>query len=385
MSSWAVPLADVVIDDADLAAVIETYRSGWLSMGPRTEAFEAAFARYTGARHAVAVSSGTAALHIMCLAASLGEGDEVIVPALTFVATVNAVRYAGATPVFADIAGTLEPWLSPEACASAIGPRTRAILHVEYGGHPGAVARLAELAERHELVLLHDAAHSIGAKVGDRHVGTLGKAAAYSFFANKNLAIGEGGMVTTDDDDVARTLRLLRSHGMTTLTWDRHRGHASGYDVVALGFNYRMDEPRAALGISRLARLDEENGRRAELDAGYRAALDGVVECPLADADGSSRAYHLFTVLLPDGVERAAVRSALAARGVQTSVHYPPAHRFTVHSVDARLPVTEDYAERTLTLPLFAHMTRAQQALVVEALKDALRSGGRPHARTQAA
>jgi dTDP-4-amino-4,6-dideoxygalactose transaminase len=146
-----------------------------------------------------------------------------------------------------------------------------------------------------------------------------------------------------------------------------------------------MDEPRAALGVSRLARLDEENGRRAELDASYRAALDGVVECPLADADGSTRAYHLFTVLLPDGVERAAIRSALAARGVQTSVHYPPAHRFTVHSVDARLPVTEDYAERTLTLPLFAHMTLAQQALVVEALKDALRSGGRPHARTQAA
>jgi dTDP-4-amino-4,6-dideoxygalactose transaminase len=385
MSSWAVPLADVVIDDVDLAAVIETYRSGWLSMGPRTEAFEAAFARYTGARHAVAVANGTGALHIMCLAASLGEGDEVIVPALTFVATVNAVRYTGATPVFADIAGPLEPWLAPEACERAIGPRTRAILHVEYGGHPGEVRRLAELADSHGLLLLHDAAHSIGAKVGDRHVGTIGKAAAYSFFANKNLAVGEGGMVTTDDDDLARRLRLLRSHGMTTLTWDRHRGHASGYDVVALGFNYRMDEPRAALGTSRLVRLDAEIARRAELDAGYRAAFTDLLACPLAATEGTARAHHLFTVLLPDGVDRAAVRSALAARGVQTSVHYPPVHRFSVHAVDASLPVTEDYAERTLTLPLFAHLTATQQALVVDALQDALGSAARPHAQTDAA
>jgi dTDP-4-amino-4,6-dideoxygalactose transaminase len=372
MSSWAVPLADVVIDDADIEAVVATYRSGWLSMGPRIEEFEGAFATYTGARHAIAVSSGTAGLHVMCLAAALGPGDEVIVPALTFVATVNAVRYTGATPVFADIAGPLEPWLSTAACERAIGPRTRAILHVEYGGHPGEVARVAELADRHGLMLLHDAAHSIGAKVGDRHVGTLGKAAAYSFFANKNLAIGEGGMVTTDDDELARSLRLLRSHGMTTLTWDRHRGHASGYDVVALGFNYRMDEPRAALGTSRLARLDEEIARRADLDAAYRDALADLVECPLAAAEGSSRAHHLFTVLLPDGADRSAVRSALAARAVQTSVHYPPAHRFSAHAVDVQLPVTEDYAARTLTLPLFGHMTGTQQALVADALHDAL-------------
>jgi dTDP-4-amino-4,6-dideoxygalactose transaminase len=228
------------------------------------------------------------------------------------------------------------------------------------------------LADRHGLLLLHDAAHSIGATVDGRQVGSLGKAAAYSFFANKNLAVGEGGMVITDDDDVVRSLRLLRSHGMTTLTWDRHRGHASGYDVVALGFNYRMDEPRSALGITRLAKLDAEIAQRARLDAAYRSALAGVVECPLGPVDGLGRAHHLFTVLLPDGVDRAAVRAALASGGVQTSVHYPPAHRFTFHAVDAHLPVTEDYAERTLTLPMFGHMSDAQQQLVVEALVDAV-------------
>ena len=192
-------------------------------------------------------------------------------------------------------------------------------------------------------------------------------------------------MVTTDDDEVAARLRLLRSHGMTSLTWDRHRGHASWYDVVALGFNYRMDEPRAALGTSRLARLDEENERRAVLDAGYRAALANVVECPLASADGTTRAHHLFTVLLPDGVDRVAVRSALTARGVQTSVHYPPAHRFSIHATDDPLPITEDYAERTLTLPLFAHMSPAQLALVVDALTEALGSGSSPRAASGAA
>jgi dTDP-4-amino-4,6-dideoxygalactose transaminase len=372
MSRWKVPLADVVIDDADLAQIVDTYRSGWLSMGPRIEAFERDFADYTGAGHAIALSSGTSALHLMCLAAGLGPGDEVIVPALTFVATVNAVRYAGATPVFADIAGPLEPWLSPERCAERIGPRTRAILHVEYGGHPGSILELAELAEQHGLLLLHDAAHAIGATAAGRHVGTLGKAAAFSFFANKNLAIGEGGMVVTDDDEVARVVRLLRSHGMTSLTWDRHRGHASGYDVVALGFNYRLDEPRAALGSSRLRRLDAEIAARAALDARYRELLDGVVECPMAPAEGVERAHHIFTIVLPSGADRAAVREELGTKGIQTSVHYPPAHRFSIHEDGSELPVTEDYAARTVTLPLFGHMTTAQQDLVVDALAAAL-------------
>ncbi len=372
MSRWKVPLADVVIDDDDLEQIVATYRSGWLSMGPRIEAFERDFAEYVGARHAIAVSSGTSALHLMCVATGLGPDDEVIVPALTFVATVNAVRYAGATPVFADIAGPLEPWLSPERCAERIGPRTRAILHVEYGGHPGAVLRLADLAEQHGLLLLHDAAHAIGAKAGGRHVGTIGKASAFSFFANKNLAIGEGGMVVTDDDEIARQVRLLRSHGMTSLTWDRHRGHAPGYDVVALGFNYRLDEPRAALGSSRLRRLDAEIAARAALVERYREQLEGVVELPMASADGAECAHHIFTVLLPAEVDRATVREQLGAQGVQTSVHYPPAHRFSIHDDGTELPVTEEYAARTLTLPLFGHMTLAQQDRVVDALAAAL-------------
>jgi dTDP-4-amino-4,6-dideoxygalactose transaminase len=373
MVQWRVPLADVVVDEADLAAVIDTYRSGWLSMGPRTAEFEAAFADYLGVRHAVSASSGTAALHLMCLAAGLGPGDEVILPSMTFVATANAVRYTGATPVFADIEGEIEPWLSVDACERAIGPRTRAILHVPYAGHAGSLLALAELAERRGLVLLQDAAHAVGTRVGQRHLGTLGHASAYSFFSNKNLAIGEGGMVVTDDDDFAKTVRLLRSHGMTTLTWDRHRGHAAEYDVVALGFNYRLDEPRAAFGLRRLERLDEENARRADLDDRYREGLGEVVRVALPPLHGASSAHHLFTIVLDEGVDRDAFRARLADEGVQTSVHYPPVHRFSVHADGATsLPITDLYGSRTVTLPLFAHMSEHQQDLVIDCVKSSL-------------
>jgi dTDP-4-amino-4,6-dideoxygalactose transaminase len=359
MPGWKVPLADVAVPEADIAVVADVYRSGWLSMGPRTAGFERALAAYTGARHALATANGTAALHLICLAAGFGPGDEVIVPSLTFVASVNAIAYTGATPVFVDIDALDRPWPAAAAVAAAITPRTRAVMTVAYGGHPGDIAAIRDLAAQRGLVLLEDAAHAIGVRHEGRHVGTFGAAGAFSFFSNKNLAVGEGGAVVTDDDELAERMRLLRSHGMTTLTWDRHRGHASSYDVVALGFNYRIDEPRAALAGARLERLDAENARRAELVRRYRERLpDGV----LATAPGG---LHIFTVVV--GGDRDAIRDAMAQRGVQTSVHYPPAHRFSIYA-GAALPVTEAYARSTITLPLFADMTQAQQDLVLDAL-----------------
>jgi dTDP-4-amino-4,6-dideoxygalactose transaminase len=361
---WRVPLADVTVPEEDIARVVEVYRSGWLSMGPRTEEFERAFGDYTGARHALAVANGTAALHLMCLAAGLGPGDEVVVPSLTFVATVNAIAYTGATPVFVDIAALDRPWPAASAVEAAITPRTKAVMAVAYGGHPGEIAAMPAVT------LLEDAAHAAGARLGGRHLGTFGAAGAFSFFSNKNLAVGEGGAVVTDDDELAERMRLCRSHGMTTLTWDRHRGHAAAYDVVALGFNYRIDEPRAALATARLARLDDENARRHRLDRRYRellAGVEGVV--PTAEPpDGGS--HHLFTVVVEG--DRDAVRNLLAERGVQTSVHYPPVHRFSIYAGPVDLPLTDAYSARAITLPMFAGMTDAQQDLVVEALADAL-------------
>jgi dTDP-4-amino-4,6-dideoxygalactose transaminase len=374
MPAWTVPLADVVVPEEDIAVVADVYRSGWLSMGPQTEALERDFAAYTGARHALAVANGTAALHLICAAAELGAGDEVVVPSMTFVATVNAIAYTGATPVFADIAGLTEPWLHPDAVDAVVTERTKAIMTMTYGGHPGRTADLARLARERGLVLLEDAAHAAGSWLGDRHLGALGLAGAFSFFSNKNLAVGEGGMVVTDDDAVAARMRLLRSHGMTTLTWDRHRGHASAYDVVDLGFNYRIDEPRAALARRRLERLDDENVRRARLDARYRELLAGIDRLTpgLVPTAGDRLAHHLFVVVLDADADRDGFRQALAARGIQTSLHYPPAHRFSIYAGDADLPVTDTYGARAVTLPMFATMTDEQQDEVVEAARAAL-------------
>ncbi|HEU4974344.1 MAG TPA: DegT/DnrJ/EryC1/StrS aminotransferase family protein [Baekduia sp.] len=375
MPQWSVPLADVVVPEEDIAAVAEVLRSGWLTMGPVTAAFEEDLKAYTGAAHAFAVTNGTAALHLLCLAAELGPGDEVIVPSMTFVATANAIAYTGATPVFADVADVLRPWLSAAAAEAAITPRTKAIMAMSYGGHPGEIRALAAVAERHGLLLLEDGAHGLGAREDDRHVGTFGFGGAFSFFGNKNLPVGEGGAVVVQDDVAAARVKLLRSHGMTTLTWDRHRGHASTYDVVALGYNDRIDEPRAALARAGLRRLDEGNRRRAALDARYRDALAGVdgvepTEAPPASAVG---AHHLFTVVLDPSLDRDAFRTALAERGVQTSQHYPPAHRFEIYrEAAAELPVTDAYARRTVTLPLFPTMTDEQLERVVAASVAAL-------------
>ena len=383
MADWRVPLADVQIAESDLEAAVETYRSGWLTMGPRTEEFERAFADYTGARHAVAVSSGTAALHLISLAAGLGPGDEVVVPSLTFVATVSAPALTGASPVFADIEGLRAPWLSVGSVEAVLSERTKAVMTMSYGGHPGDTVALAELADRHGLVLLEDAAHAAGSRLAGRHLGTFGAAGAFSFFSNKNLAVGEGGMLVTDDEELAERARSLRAWGVTKLRWERGRGRPTDYDIESLGLNYRIDEPRSALGLRRLARLDAENARRAELADAYRAALAGIeeIEPSLPEPDDAVLSHHLFTVVLHEQVDRDAVRSALAERGVETSVHYPPVHRFSYFAdAGAELPTTDAYSARTLTLPLFAGMTGEQHDLVLEALEQSL-----PTAREAAA
>jgi dTDP-4-amino-4,6-dideoxygalactose transaminase len=372
--AWRVPLADVVVSEDDIAAVADVFRSGWLSQGPRARDFEEAVEVYTGAPHAVAVANCTAALHLIALAAGLGPGDEVIVPSLTFVATPNSIAYTGATPVFADVVSPTEPWLDPDSVAGCVTSRTRAILCMQYGGHPGESLALRELASAHGLLLLEDSAHALGTRIGREHAGTLGFAGAYSFFSNKNLAIGEGGMVVCGDDETAASVRLLRSHGMTSLSWQRHQGHAASYDVVALGHNFRIDEARSALGLSRLGRLDDDNRRRAALDAHYRELLAGSpgLTPALVPPSGATLAHHLFTVVLDAGLDREAVREQLSAAGIQTSVHYPPAHRFSIYAAaSADLPVTDEAARRALTLPLFAHMTGEQVEFVAETLREA--------------
>jgi dTDP-4-amino-4,6-dideoxygalactose transaminase len=382
---WSVPLSDIAVDDEILAAANAALASGWWSTGPRVAEFERAFAQRLGAGHAVAVSSGTAALHLAAAACGCGPGDEVVMPALTFVAAASVVRHLGATPVFCDVLGEHDPNLDPADLEAAVGPRTKAIMVLHYGGAPCDMDAVRQVAERHGLAVIEDAAHAPGATYRGRACGTLGAAGCFSFFSNKNLPIGEGGMVVTDDAELADRVRLLRSHGMTALSWDRERGHAAGYDVLASGFNYRLDEARAAIGLVQLARLDAGNAARARLAALYRERLDGVagLTVPRAAAPPqTTSAEHLAVVVLPRGTERAAIRAALAERRIQTSVHYPPIHRFSAYRGPGRpLPRTDDLGDRLLTLPLFPHMTEAQVHEVADALVDALdRSTTRPRA-----
>ncbi len=384
MADWKVPLADVRLGPEEEAAVAEVLRSGWLSQGPRVERFEAEFARYLNVKHALAVASGTAALHLACLALGLGPGDEVLCPALTFVATANAILYTGARPRFVDIAGPDDLNLSPEDAARKITPRTRAVMVVHYGGYSADMAAFMELAKRHNLAVIEDCAHAPGARYtsppGNHKVGTLGTLACFSFFANKNMTTGEGGLVVTNDPQLAARVRLARSHGMTALTWDRHQGHSFSYDVLAPGYNYRLDEIRAALGLVQLSRLEEMNARRRELTKRYRQELQEVsrISLPFLQKDLEASACHLFPVLLPSAADRLTFMQFLKDRGIQTSIHYPPVHRFSYYqelwpqNYDHHLPATEDVAEREVTLPLFSKLNDDNVREVVKAVKEAI-------------
>lgn len=379
--NWRIALSDIDLAEADIAAVGDVLRSKWLTMGAVTQQFEREFAAYCGVRHAIAVANCTVALHLAYAALGLGPGDEVIMPALTFVATANALLATGARPVFADVAGLGDLTIDPAAIEAAITPRTRAITVMHYGGYPCRMEPIRELARRHGLRVIEDAAHAPGASLGGVKAGALGDLACFSFFSNKNLVTGEGGMLTTDDDGLAERARLLRSHGMTTLTWDRHRGHASSYDVVAAGFNYRIDELRSALGVRQLAKLDANNGRRAALVARYREALDGIpgLIVPFAEHPGQS-AYHLMPVVLPEAAARDHVMQAFRTAAIQTSMHYPPIHTFSAYReqyAGARLPNTEAAGGRELTLPLHPLLAPEDVDLVAATLRAALATAPR--------
>ena len=368
---WRVPLADVKLGIEEENAVLEVLRSGWLTMGAVTQAFEQELAAFVGAKYAFAVNNATAALHLACMAVGVGEGDEVIVPSLTFVATANAVRYTGAKVVFADIEN--EDWLCicPQAIEEKINERTKAIMVMHYAGFTCDMPAILRIAERHNLAIIEDAAHAIGASLDGKALGTLGDVGCYSFFGNKNLTTAEGGMLVTNDDHLAEKVRILRSHGMTTLTWDRFKGHASTYDVVDLGYNYRLDEIRSAIGREQLKKLPAGNARREVLVGQYRRAFQQKVPAlslPFADKRGVS-SQHIFPVLLPEGVDREAFRERMKQDGIQTSFHYPPVHQFAIYREEGeQLWMTENVARRQVTLPLFPSMTDEQQDWVIESV-----------------
>jgi dTDP-4-amino-4,6-dideoxygalactose transaminase len=376
---WKVQLFELNYDERESKAIAEVLESGWITMGEKTRFFEILFAEFLGHEViATAVSSGTAALHMAILALGIGPGDEVIVPALTFVADINVVRLVGATPVLADCK-SLSDWnMDPADIARKITPKTKAVMIVHYAGYPCDMDDLQKLCKEHNVYLIEDAAHAAGAAYRGQKCGTFSNIACFSFFTNKNLSIGEGGMYVTRSHELDQRGRYLRSHGMTTLTLDRHAGRAITYDVVQPGLNYRMDEMRAALGIVQLEKLPEANTQRKALVKRYIELLSNThgISIPFRNLSNVEPAYHIFPVLLDAGIDRIYVINQLKDAGIQSSIHYPSFQDFTAYkglNLSA-CPVAQDISHRELTLPLYPTMGFDNCQYVVDTLKDILRS-----------
>jgi len=374
---YKILLFDLNFDQAEEDAVVETVRSKWISTGPKNAELERKFAEMTGAKHAVALTNCTVALHMALLLNDIKSGDEVICPSLTFVATANAIRYVNAIPVFADIRGLDDLTIDPDDIERKITSRTKALMLMHYGGFACDMNRIMAIAQKYNLRVIEDACHGPTAEYEGKKLGTFGQCGCFSFFSNKNISTGEGGMIITDDDAMYEKAKLLRSHGMTSLSYDRAKGHSTKYDVIELGYNYRMDDIRASIGIVQLDKLKKDLEIRAELRALYEKKLEGVDEIiiPFKGYKYYSSNY-IFPVVLRDSTveKRNRVREFLATAGIQTSVHYPAVHRFSIYREFAKpLPITEYVTDNLITLPMFSRLTHEQVEYICDSLKEAVR------------
>jgi dTDP-4-amino-4,6-dideoxygalactose transaminase len=376
---WRYPLSDINLGKEEEREVLKVLRSRWLSTGPVTERFEKAYSNYLGGGFAVAVSNGTAALHLALACLDLRQGDEVILPSLTFVATANAVLYVGGKPIFADIVSPDDLNISPEEIEKKVSKRTKAIVVMHYGGYPCDMESIVSIAKQHRLHVIEDAAHAPGSEYHGEKCGTLGALGCFSFFSNKNLVTGEGGMVFTRNQAFAERVRTMRSHGMKALSWDKYRGHLSSYDIGDLGYNYRTTEIQSALGFVQLKKLDRNNQKRRKLVEAYRKELQetGGISVPFPKC-GTGPSYHLFPVLISPSIPRDKVMDGLRGHGIQTSIHYPPIHLFSLYRRQfghkkGMLPKTEEVSQREVTLPLHPGMDVKGVHWIAGKLKDLIR------------
>ena len=376
------PYGRQTITERDVEAVVEVLRSAWLTTGPAVEAFESAMAAYTGAKYAVAVSSGTAALHAAMFALGIGPGDEVIVPACTFAATANAVVFCGGRPVFADVQpGSL--CLDPRAAAARITSNTRAIVSVDYAGQPCDYEELSALARRHRLALVADACHALGASYKNRNVGALADLSTFSFHPVKHITTGEGGMITTSDARLADRMRMFRNHGISSDYRQRAAKGTFFYEMVELGFNYRLSDLQCALGISQLQQLPEWLRQRSAIAATYDSHLDGVPRIEaLERLPDRTHAYHLYVVRVhrEDGQHsRDLVFRRLRQLGIGCNVHYIPVHLHPFYKerfgYGAGLcPVAERAFQEVLSLPIYPQLDDADVKRVADSLISSVTS-----------
>lgn len=376
---WDIQLFRLNFDNRERDAAANVISSGWLSMGESINTFESDFSSYLGEGvYSKAVANGTAALHMALLALDVGPGDEVVIPSLTFVADANVVNLVGACPVLAD-STSLNDWnTSFSSIESCITDKTKAVIVVHYAGYPVKdIAKISKLCSDKGIGLIEDVAHAPGASIDGKKCGTFGDIGCFSFFSNKNLSIGEGGMVSTLDPILDKKLGYLRSHGMTSLTYDRHKGRAISYDVEQPGLNYRMDEMRAAIGSVQLEKLPEGNKKRSSLTDRYRHNFQGTsLLIPFKDQTTNFvSAYHILPVLLPEKINRLEVIEELKKKKIQSSIHYPPFWKFTAYKGQfspSDAPITAKICHRQLTLPLFPSMTYKEVDKVCDALLEAI-------------
>lgn len=377
---WNIQLFKLNFNHLEKRAVNEVIDSEWLTMGDRTIKFESEFQDYLSNNvMCSAVSSCTAALHLALLALDIRDGDEVIVPGLTFVASANVVKLVGARPVLADCE-SMDNWnMSVNTIKKCISSRTKAVIIVHFAGYPCSdIKSIKAFCAKKNIPLIEDTAHAPGASVDGIKCGSWGDIGTFSFFSNKNLSIGEGGMISTTNAEMHNRMRSLRSHGMSSLTLDRHKGRASTYDINESGLNYRMDEIRAAIGSVQLGKLEEGNIKRARLTDAYRENfINTVIKIPFSKKDDNNiSAYHILPILLPKEVERKKVMEFLKEKKIQSSIHYPAFWDFEAFKNDCKreeAPNVADICDRELTLPLYPTMTEDEVYQVSECLLDAIK------------
>jgi len=373
---YKIPLFDLNFGEKEVQIVVKTIKSNWISTGPRCEEFENIFASMLQVKYAITLANCTSALHLACIVLNVGEGDEVICPSLTFAASVNCIRYVGAIPVFCDITGLNDLNINPEHIEQLITPKTKAIMVVHMAGFPAEMDRIMDIANKHNLSVIEDSCHGPLSEYKGKKLGTIGDVGCFSFFSNKNISTGEGGMIITNNEDYAKRIRLLRSHGMTTMSYQRAKGHATSYDIVDLGYNYRMDDLRAALGVAQLHNLEEDLTKRAKVRTLYLDALkdNNSLIIPFADNQEFVSNY-IMPIVLKDSsiINRDRVREMLHSKGIQTSNHYPAVHQFSIYKQhDTILPVTDYVSSNEITLPMYSKLTAHDVHYIAESLKAIL-------------
>lgn len=374
--SYKIPLFDLNFNDKEENAILEVLRSRWISTGPKVASFENKFAKMLNVENAIALTNCTMSLHLALMLIGISPDDEVICPSLTFVATVNAIRYMDAIPVFADVTSYENPTIDPKDILEKITPETKAIMVMHYGGFSCDMSRILEIAKNHDLKVIEDACHGPLAEYKGKKLGTIGDIGCFSFFSNKNISTGEGGMLITNNGEYAERARLLKSHGMTSMSYERSKGHSTAYDVVELGYNYRMDDIRAALGLAQLNKLKDDLISRAEIRCMYLDQLNGVdnIIIPFKDYPYFSSNY-IFPIILKNSnfSKRNFVREQLAEAGIQTSVHYPAVHSFSIYKdYYIELKITDYLADNLITLPMYSKLNATNVCYIVSTLRKIL-------------